>query len=178
MKPLATKPRGMDQIADASFNFCCQGNILDIVLQVQEASASSCKGITSWHGELFVCDWHLEPGIWTMYGAVFESFASGIGFLSRWPDTSMVRKPSFTPACLRTLRETCGGMGGISIGASFLGFQAVVFNDRSELTTDLLSLVTLRIAKSCNSCILRIPGSLVSWQLAYPVSLIRLRVRD
>ena len=140
VKLLSTKLRGMAQPDDPDFCFCSKGCSLDIVLQVQECSSTGCKGIAPWHGQLFHCDLCLQPGTWTAYGITFESFSSGIGFLVQGPDTSVFRKPSFSIDCLRTLRETCCGMGGFSIGASYLGFRTAVFNDRSDLACQAIRL--------------------------------------
>ena len=63
---------------------------------------------------------------------------AGSGLLVLTSHTLCIPSLPCTPSSFRILRETCCGLGGISTGAGFIGFQTVVFNDRSPLACDAI----------------------------------------
>ena len=107
------KHRGMDGISDRAFTSGRKSNLLDVVIVVQTTDPAGCRGITAWHKEWFQADFCLGVGVWTLYGVLFESLESGVGFLSRGPDMHAFCKPCRTPSAFKMLRETCFGLGGI-----------------------------------------------------------------
>ena len=109
------------------------GTVLSLVVQVHETLETGCRGYTKLRDEAFELDTGLDEGVWTLYDVRNDGLSGSHFRLSCGQDTQFFKRPVRTWDAFKTIRETCCGMGGISTGASFIGFDTAVFNDRSEL---------------------------------------------
>ena len=159
---LFTKPEGTAMWNDPPFSTLTEGQQICLVIQVFQQSSGTCEGQTLGRKDPFCLDAPLEVGIWTVYDVTFAGFRGGVGFLQGGSSTVCYRETLFRPEVLKTIRELCSGMGGISIGASFLGYSTAAFNDKSELACQAIRLnggTTIQGDIACTQVVKAMHGS-------------------
>ena len=123
----------MALLPDPSLQSCAAGDSLCLVVHISSVQEGISLGRTVWHDEPVRILTQLQAGTWTFYHVVVDKAEPGCFVLRLQTETVCILRPPTTPSSFRIIRETCSGMGGISTGASFLGFHTPVFNDRSDL---------------------------------------------
>ncbi|CAE6966038.1 aquIMA [Symbiodinium sp. CCMP2592] len=115
-------------LGDPSLRELSLGQLVDIV--VVHIHGDTFKGL--WNCDLFACK-GLGPGVWTLYGFVLDHIDQNTGHLRATDTSKAFLRPEASPDSVTTLVEVCSGIGGISVGAHFAGFNTLLSVDKSEI---------------------------------------------
>ena len=122
-------------LGDPAHRNLVPGSRLDVVLvHVKE---NIFRGL--WHGDLYSCG-SLGPGTWTLYGFILASVERNVGFLQSAEGSVAFQCVDRGASSFNTLVEVCSGIGGISIGASFIGFETLLSVDIAAIACETVRL--------------------------------------
>ena len=125
----------MSGLGDPQWIHLESGTLVDLV--VKEISPGLYA--STWHGGLVHCT-GLTAGQWSLFSYEVVGQADRILTIKSTPTSFAFRKPELDLSCFECLKETCSGIGGISIGAAFAGGHTVLFSERSDIACTTLRL--------------------------------------
>ena len=99
--------------------------------------ATIFKGL--WHGDMYNCTC-LGQGTWTLYGFTLVSVGQNMGFLQSTVDSVAFKCSERGASSFSTLVEVCSGLGGISVGASYSGFETLLSVDKAAIACETIRL--------------------------------------
>ncbi|CAE7238032.1 aquIMA [Symbiodinium sp. KB8] len=122
-------------LGDPALRDLAPGSSLDII--VVHVHGNIFKGL--WHGDMYNCTC-LGQGTWTLYGFILVSVGQNMGFLQSTVDSVAFKCSERGASSFSTLVEVCSGIGGISVGACYSGFETLLSVDKAAIACDTIRL--------------------------------------
>ena len=124
-------------IGDPALTELTAGDRVSLVVETTD-KPDLCLAL--WNRELYQLDHELQEGVWTIYSALFVSCDQGIGKLHLDEESTTVLNKPLGPTSFSVLKEVCGGIGGIAIGAAQAGMHTVASLDHCLIANQTLGL--------------------------------------
>ena len=115
-------------LGDPSWEQLVSGNLVDLVIR----HTSSGMFASTWHGGLIKCE-DLTPGNWSIFNFEVVDVQGQVLTIKETASSLAFPKPDLKLESYLRLKETCSGIGGISIGAALAGSHTVLFSERSDI---------------------------------------------
>ena len=124
-------------LGDPALADMVEGDRVTLVLEVNHDLGHA---LALWHREEFHLNRELQEGVWTVYRALFVTKKDGVGHLLLDEETTAILNKPLGVSSFSVLKEVCGGIGGIAIGAARAGMQTVASLDYNTLASQTLGL--------------------------------------
>ena len=125
----------MASLGDPSWDQLVQGMTVDLVVK----ASSDGMLISTWHGGVVNCE-GLQPGPWSLFGYEVVAVQGQVLTIKATQDSCALPKPALGLSSFQCIKETCSGIGGISVGIAHAGGHTVLFSERADIACRTLEL--------------------------------------
>ena len=122
-------------LGDPTWEALVTGQLVDLVFETDHSGSF----VDTWHGGLLQCA-TLTPGNWSVFRFRVTAVQDRILTIEATAESIAIPKPKLCLTSFLRIKETCSGIGGISIGAAFAGCHTLLFSERSQIACQTLRL--------------------------------------